>query len=102
MASSGQAFLNQITPKIAVISVGEGNKYGHPTTEALNRLASVGADIYRTDKNGNVVANVASGAVADIIVKYDSSGKFYIRVEYIMFGAICISFYFCFATKKQK
>lgn len=100
--SSGQAFLNQITPKIAVISVGEGNKYGHPTTEALNRLASVGAGIYRTDKNGNVIANIASGAVADIIVKCDSSGNFYIRVEYIMFGAICISFYFCFATKKQK
>lgn len=100
--SSGQAFLNQITPKIAVISVGEGNKYGHPTTEALNRLASVGADIYRTDKNGNVIANIASGAVADIIVKCDSSGNFYIRVEYIIFGAICISFYFCFATRKQK
>ena len=100
--SSGQAFLNQITPKIAVISVGEGNTHGHPTAEALNRLASVGADIYRTDKNGNITTNITSGAVADIFVKCDSSGNFYIRVEYIIFGAVCISFYFCFATKKQK
>lgn len=52
--SSTQAFLNEVKPEYAVISVGE-NSYGHPTADALNRYANVGAKVYRTDQLGNVV-----------------------------------------------
>jgi len=51
--SSGENFLRVTSPKIAVIEVGK-NSYGHPTSEVLNRLASVGSQIFRTDKDGLV------------------------------------------------
>jgi beta-lactamase superfamily II metal-dependent hydrolase len=53
--STSDAFLDAVTPNDAVISVGAGNTYGHPTQETLNRLAAHGATIYRTDLNGTVV-----------------------------------------------
>lgn len=52
--SSSKEFLNELRPKIAVIEVGAKNTYGHPTKEALQRLAEVGAKIYRTDQNGTI------------------------------------------------
>lgn len=52
--SSGEAFLAQVLPVFAVISCGEGNTYGHPHQEALNRLRQVGATIFRTDQTGDV------------------------------------------------
>ncbi|WP_158308866.1 ComEC/Rec2 family competence protein [Methanocella arvoryzae] len=53
--SSGTSFLKVVQPKIAVIEVGAGNPYGHPTREAMNRLEAAGATIYRTDYDGDVV-----------------------------------------------
>jgi competence protein ComEC len=54
--SSTAAFLAVADPKLAVISVGADNTFGHPGADTLRRLADVvGADnIYRTDKNGTV------------------------------------------------
>ena len=54
--SSTAAFLAVADPKLAVISVGADNTFGHPGADTLRRLAAaVGADnIYRTDKNGTV------------------------------------------------
>jgi competence protein ComEC len=52
--STGLDFLAQVRPKIAVISVGAGNKFGHPGTKTLNRLRSMGVRVYRTDRNGRV------------------------------------------------
>ncbi len=51
--SSGDEFLREATPAVSVIQVGK-NTYGHPTKEALDRLASVGSAIYRNDKDGTV------------------------------------------------
>lgn len=53
--SSSAAFLKLVSPKYAVISVGKGNSYGHPTQEALSRLSGIGATIYRTDESGTIV-----------------------------------------------
>ncbi|MGG3662497.1 ComEC/Rec2 family competence protein [Bacillus gobiensis] len=52
--SSSKDFLNKVKPTYAVISVGKGNRYKHPTSETLNRLKAVKAKVYRTDKNGTV------------------------------------------------
>ena len=48
--------LKELRPQIAVISVGAGNDYGHPTPSTLATLAAVpGLSVYRTDLNGRVV-----------------------------------------------
>ena len=54
-ASSSQEFLSKVSPLIAVVSAGEGNRYGHPKAAVLDRLNQVNAEIYRTDFNGSVV-----------------------------------------------
>lgn len=51
--SSSEKFLINASPKIAVIEVGK-NSYGHPTNEVLNKLAFVGAQIFRTDQDGMI------------------------------------------------
>ncbi|MFC0165586.1 ComEC/Rec2 family competence protein [Bacillus capparidis] len=52
--SSSKDFLNKVKPTYAVISVGKGNRYKHPTSETLNRLKTVKSKVYRTDKNSTV------------------------------------------------
>ena len=37
-----------------MISVGEGNPYGHPAEETLERLEAAGVRYFRTDWNGNI------------------------------------------------
>lgn len=54
--SSGDAILNAVNPKYAVISCGAGNKYGHPHSETLKRFASRNIEVYRTDTQGTVIA----------------------------------------------
>lgn len=53
--SSAKAFVQATGAKYGVIGVGAGNDYGHPTSDALNRLSSANISVYRTDKHGNVV-----------------------------------------------
>ena len=53
--SSSQSFLDQVKPQIAVISVGKGNKYGHPKQVILDRLNKMEIKIYRTDESGNIL-----------------------------------------------
>lgn len=58
--SSSEEFLKHVKCEYAVISVGDGNSYGHPEQEALDRLKENGIQkIHRTDKCGNVVLTVS-------------------------------------------
>ncbi len=52
--STSEAFLRAVNPKIAVISVGAHNTYGHPTQEVLQKLQKNGINILRTDEDGDV------------------------------------------------
>ena len=52
--SSSLKFLEQVKPQIAVIMVGEGNRYGHPNEETLEKLEKMNSKIYRTDENGTI------------------------------------------------
>lgn len=54
--ASSQAFMDAVSPSYAVISCGEGNSYGHPHAEVLNRFRSMGIQVFRTDEQGSVVA----------------------------------------------
>lgn len=48
------AFVRATAPDLAVISVGEGNDYGHPAAAALSLVAATGATVVRTDQVGTV------------------------------------------------
>ena len=52
--STSLQFLDAVHPKYAVVSVGAGNKYGHPNSEVMGRLAGEGISTFRTDKDGTV------------------------------------------------
>lgn len=54
--ATSQAFLDKVSPTYVVISAGEGNKYGHPHAEVLNRLRAAGISVFRTDEQGTIVA----------------------------------------------
>ncbi|MDE5597380.1 MAG: MBL fold metallo-hydrolase, partial [Lachnospiraceae bacterium] len=54
--SSSKAFLNAVNPTWAVISCAEGNSYGHPHAKTLNTLRCMGIKVFRTDEQGNIVA----------------------------------------------
>ena len=51
--SSSEKFIAKVNPRIAVISCGKNNDYGHPHQEALDALKH--AEVYRTDKNGDII-----------------------------------------------
>lgn len=51
--STGEELLDAVKPEIGIVSVGR-NSYGHPSEEALRRLARAGVTVYRTDKQGNI------------------------------------------------
>ena len=53
--STSPALLQAVNPEIVLISVGEGNFYGHPDPDLLSRLREAGCEVYRTDLNGTIV-----------------------------------------------
>nr|PZN07835.1 MAG: MBL fold metallo-hydrolase [Caldicoprobacter oshimai] len=61
--STSMEFLEAVQPKIAVISVGKDNDYGHPAPETLQRLRQAGAEIYRTDESGTIIATSDGKAI---------------------------------------
>ena len=81
-SSTSAALLSRVKPQIAIISAGTDNMYGHPHSETLQRLQNSGAELYRTDLNGNIVIttdgktyNTAIGSITttDIVAPYSQS-----------------------------
>ena len=56
--STTQEFLNKVNPQIALIGVGENNKFGHPNDDVIKRLQEKGIKIFRTDLNGEININI--------------------------------------------
>ncbi len=52
--STSYVWLREIMPEYAIISVGKGNSYNHPTDEVLSRLRDADVNTYRTDLNGDI------------------------------------------------
>lgn len=61
--SSSAAFIQALQPRYAAISCGVGNSYGHPATQTLETLDSVGAQVLRTDTQGTLVFNATGGQI---------------------------------------
>ena len=53
--STGEMLLAETMPEYAIISVGRGNRYGHPTAEVLERLNKYQCKILRTDLHGTIL-----------------------------------------------
>jgi competence protein ComEC len=61
--STGSAWLEAWRPRIAVISVGAFNSYGHPNPQVLSRLEEHKMSIFRTDKHGEIQVRVKDGSM---------------------------------------
>lgn len=53
--SSSQEFLDAVQPEVAIYSAGEGNPYGHPHGEIVNRVLAMGIQLYGTDVHGTII-----------------------------------------------
>lgn len=65
--STSYPFLRAVAPQYAVISVGAGNSYGHPTEAVLSRLRDAGVTTFRTDMQGEITA-VSDGQMVNFSV----------------------------------
>ncbi|MEJ7808832.1 MAG: DNA internalization-related competence protein ComEC/Rec2, partial [Gemmatimonadaceae bacterium] len=53
--STTAAFLAAVRPRVALVSVGTGNSYGHPSADVVLALGASGAEVLRTDRDGTIV-----------------------------------------------
>jgi len=76
--SSNTNFLNKLKPTVSVISCGEGNNYGHPSQDTLDRLKQVSKRIYITEK-GNPNADYGNAIITndDIVITASAKSKTY-------------------------
>lgn len=67
--SSSADFLREVSPKISVVELGEGNRYGFPKQEVLDRLGAVGSITYRTDTDGPLKVLLSEGDLRVVRLK---------------------------------
>ncbi len=61
--TNSEAFIEEVSPKIAVISCGENNSYGHPHQEVLESLEECDSAVYRTDLGGQISILLRRGKI---------------------------------------
>ena len=62
--SQSAALAALLSPRVALVSVGSDNTYGHPTDQALDLYAGLGAALVRTDECGTSALVVRDGSLA--------------------------------------
>ncbi len=63
-ANQDDDFVFETQARVALISVGADNDYGHPAPETLSRLHQLGAEVYRTDQDGDIAVVQRSGQLS--------------------------------------
>ena len=61
MTSTTAPLIDATTPRVALVSVGTGNRYGHPSQDVLEALESRGVQVLRTDDVGTIVVSADGG-----------------------------------------
>jgi competence protein ComEC len=69
--STSPTFLAAVRPRVALISVGAGNRYGHPGARVVEDLAASGAIVLRTDRSGSIVVR-SDGRTVSLDVEGES------------------------------
>lgn len=69
--SSTEPFIRLVQPKIAVLSYGEGNRYGHPHKEVVDRFNRYGTTLYHTAKDGTIRIQ-SSGVIYNVETEHAS------------------------------
>jgi competence protein ComEC len=59
-----EPFVRAVKPRVAVVSVGATNSYGHPTPAMLETYAQLGIPVLRTDRDGAVTVQAAASGLA--------------------------------------
>ncbi|MDO3409138.1 ComEC/Rec2 family competence protein [Saccharibacillus sp. CPCC 101409] len=59
--SSSAAWVEALSPKLSLISVGASNTYGHPNEGVVRRLEQSGSDVRRTDLDGEIQIGTPPG-----------------------------------------
>lgn len=62
-SSSTAAFLDAVAPRLALVSCGRGNTFGHPHAEVLAALARRGVRAWRTDRSGSIEIEIRGAHV---------------------------------------
>ncbi|MBP3897348.1 MAG: DNA internalization-related competence protein ComEC/Rec2 [Mogibacterium sp.] len=65
-SSSSEAFLDAVSPSVAVVQVGANNFYGHPHQQTIDRLEARGIPVYRTDLNGAAGIDIRGGKIRTV------------------------------------
>jgi len=78
--STNQAFLDAVTPEVAIISAGDGNDHFHPHGSVIQRLLDAGIAVYQTERgwleiDGPLVAD------GDVTVVVDGDGGYRVVLE---------------------
>lgn len=55
--SSSLSFLHEVSPEASILSYGEGNQYGHPHSVVVDRLLSIGSQVYSTPSSSHIVVD---------------------------------------------
>ncbi|MBU6256246.1 MAG: ComEC/Rec2 family competence protein [Chloroflexi bacterium] len=72
--SAGRELLEKLSARIAIVSVGAKNSYGHPSPDTLRRLGERGALVERTDLDGTVMVSIDVRHPEQILVR-DARGQ---------------------------
>lgn len=88
--ASTEPFLAAVAPRVALISAGRDNPYGHPAPQTITRLESVGARVLRTDLDGNIEVSTDG---RDLVVS--SSGGRVAMMAPAPFRGVAISALLC-------
>lgn len=64
--SSGERFIHEVTPELAIISMAPDNEYGYPQWDPIQYLTDTGAKIYQTDKVGTITVTSDSSELSVI------------------------------------
>ena len=56
--SSTPQFIDKVVPEVALFSVGQKNRFGHPSPDVISRFESIGTRVMRTDEQGEIRVSI--------------------------------------------